>query len=836
LTSKNYVIVQGIVMQSAHTSDDPTVNIDGSVGTAILNCTIYGGTLENGTTGHGAWATVALNASSYTRIIGNKVDRQDNLVLIDNSDTNGDNYRGEGITAGGPLASNKYNIIEGNDVYNVSHYAISVPYGTSSNESDYNYCIVRNNRTYDCHVGIGEVDWNRRSLIEGNRSYFSSQILKYRDGISYEGSTQKTIIRYNDFWHDKARVSTHSQNIFAVSYVMTQENFRSDYSTHAYDRDNRYYGNNWFVGYNPDGVQLHSFEAINDSVPPDMYGHYYVKDMGRDVHVNDIFGKPGNSSSVPFFWSENHREHGNRDTLRYCLFQPWGSGYNLATYEQAPGSNSYSSVSAAHAAEPTFESSNIVGSPRWHDSTSTGPSRNFALDSLSPCINAGGHLTTVTAIVSGSQTVHVSDAGFFHYNWGRNPFDAGDSVKIGSNYSLLDSVDYDNNILFVHTAISVAAGAGVDVEATWMTQTMSYVNRLQGSAPDIGSHEYASSVTPPIGAVPDTTTQVSPTNGSTQSQPITFRWRAVTGATQYRLFVGSTTWDHSYVDVTTADTLYVASGLPFSTTFNWNMATYNANGWNETAWVNWWTFTTSAEPTYNQHITVDWNKAIVPATLTDNATIQMQNLGQVTEIVVLHNPGGYSVSWPSIKWIGRTTPPQPAAGDSSVYLFVREGTLVYGVDLSMALSGSGTSGGVSSAWVIAQLVPYLRSDKDILLGGDEEYRKVDITESTAGDHSGITIDASSNLVLYDPYQTKTLSALTSRRGSSAFSGAGRRVAVYLSGVTASSLAICTPLMANDVVANPQAGDLLGCVCKTDSLIVTRPASGTSGLTFVYDVK
>jgi len=152
-------------------------------------------------------------------------------------------------------------------------------------------------------------------------------------------------------------------------------------------------------------------------------------------------------------------------------------------------------------------------------------------------VDAGAALTTVASNVSSSTVVTVGDAGYFHYDWGGSPYDRGDSVAFISGGVIvargeLDSIDYPNRHLILKSAISVSAGAGVHVLATYKSATASYVTRLSGSAPDIGPYE-RTTTGGGGSSLPGSTTLVAPDSNSSQMQPVTFRWRSVSGATRY---------------------------------------------------------------------------------------------------------------------------------------------------------------------------------------------------------------------------------------------------------------------------------------------------------------
>jgi hypothetical protein len=76
----------------------------------------------------------------------------------------------------------------------------------------------------------------------------------------------------------------------------------------------------------------------------------------------------------------------------------------------------------------------------------------------------------------------------------------------------------------------------------------------------------------------------------------------------------------------------------------------------------------------------------------------------------------------------------------------------------------------------------------------------------------------------------TLVGSTSLRGSAAFTTTATRLAIYLPGTTTSHFFVASPSGAD---AAPSANDVLRVYAKTDSLIVNRLASGTSGLVINY---
>jgi len=660
----DYVIVQGIRAQLALTANGEHVSlINNSQHSAILNCYFYGGTTSD-LADRGVFTAFMIDSSSYCRFMGNYCDRQDPNLDNDGSWLKEDR-RGDGIAIwSGDAASNMshYNIIEGNTVVNVSHYGIVPAYGIGSNDG---FNIVRNNTVYNSHVGIGTMNTNVRNMVEANRVYSIGQRNQHRGGVAWEGTGQKTIVRFNMFYDDSTAPTNGS--LYSANGTGTQ-------ASYALDIDNRYYGN-VFMGKSSNTYQWHSFVS-------ELGSGLSAYDFGRSVFVNNIFGPTITTyQSIPYYWKDADDSGADRDTLRYNAFWTGTPGDTVAAYEH--GSVYWYPLSGAKAAEATFEASNIEVSPLWVDSLTLRGSRSFTLSATSLCIDAGGPLTEVVGTVSNSTVVPVKDASYFHYDWGGSPYDGGDSVLIGTDRRKIDSIDYVANNLILTSAVTATDGDDVGVLATYSSQTGLYTNRLSGSAPDIGPYEYPSggSVT-----APDTVHVVSPAYGSTQLQPTTLHWNTVLEATQYGVCMTVDNWSTAVVNVSgITDTFYTVGGLPADTTVLWNVRAGNSAGWS--AWNSDWKYYTAEAGAVTDSTVVNWTQRTTTKTMADDTRVVMQNVQMVTTFLVLRNPSRYSVTWPSgVIWPGFTSP--PALTDTlGVYMFVRDSTRVYGIVLTNKADG-----------------------------------------------------------------------------------------------------------------------------------------------------
>jgi hypothetical protein len=81
---------------------------------------------------------------------------------------------------------------------------------------------------------------------------------------------------------------------------------------------------------------------------------------------------------------------------------------------------------------------------------------------------------------------------------------------------------------------------------------------------------------------------------------------------------------------------------------------------------------------FTQSVTVNWNNSLTPVSLTSDATVDMSNVSGRETKVLIHNPSGRTIQWPSnIIWPGVSS--APAMGDTvGVFQFIRENSAIYG--------------------------------------------------------------------------------------------------------------------------------------------------------------
>jgi len=258
-------------------------------------------------------------------------------------------------------------------------------------------------------------------------------------GIQYAGS--RSILR---------------RNIFADCNVgMNWANYGgsdpSDDPEAWWDEHNRFYNN---VLYNC-GRAI-SCACLNSLVYGD--GAY-----GDNVHVNNIIYNGTSSRQVAFDWDSNpsYIEFYYNDILRTS------PGQDVFWWGDKPGDDYYT-LAEIESAYPSTYNNNIEVNPQFVDA----PGDDFHLQETSPCIDAGGPLTTTLTAYSGT-VVPVHDALYFTNGYGLvDP----DVIRIGNERVTVVSVDYDANLITIDRSISWDAGAPVYLD-------------YNGSAPDMGAYE-----------------------------------------------------------------------------------------------------------------------------------------------------------------------------------------------------------------------------------------------------------------------------------------------------------------------------------------------------------
>ena len=211
---------------------------------------------------------------------------------------------------------------------------------------------------------------------------------------------------------------------------------------------NRLY-NNTFYG------NAESIQATRDNSVIALGGTF-----GHHVLVNNIIFGGSGSKQVDLYVNTQPA-----DVAMYDNSIVRGSTPGQAVYYW----NGAYTVPAIQAAFPAYNANNMELNPLFLNAAS----HDFHLaPGLSPCIDAGGPLTTTVAAGSGT-VVPVADALFFTDGYGLID---GDIIRIGSHRVRVTDVNYPSSQLTVDTSINWTAGQPVYAD-------------YNGAGPDLGAFE-----------------------------------------------------------------------------------------------------------------------------------------------------------------------------------------------------------------------------------------------------------------------------------------------------------------------------------------------------------
>ena len=236
--------------------------------------------------------------------------------------------------------------------------------------------------------------------------------------------------------------------------------------------------------------------------------------------------------------------------------------------------------------------SNFEASPLWKDSVATRDRRDFSLSPESPCVDRAVPLTMTVRPTEGSDAIYVSDASYFHYDWGDSPYDRGDSILVDGIRAELRRVDYANNILYTSNAVTLEANRGVYVIATY-SSISGYQNRMRGDAPDVGCSESSDIVrvtaAPPAPMIANLSAGNGPVPISAQLQ-----WSNPLTALSYQVQISTTpAFANNFIDETgITGTVYPIAALGLNTQYYWRVRAFNRIGAGAWSAVN--QFTTAA--------------------------------------------------------------------------------------------------------------------------------------------------------------------------------------------------------------------------------------------------
>ncbi len=399
-----------------------------------------------------------------------------NQVLNNSLDYNGtwDSYKWKGThdDSGSMFwirAGNNYNLIQGNSFRRSGHDLGLI-------EGDFN--IIRMN-VFDNIWGIyegsafkhksgdiqsGDIVGNRTiSIKAGNRNLIEENVFKNVPEsvddkivgmIKADGSHQ--IVRRNYFFNGTGGAITSS-----VGSSNPKVNDIKIYNNTIYDIGGTAWRvNSYYTDYPPPTDNIFKNNIIYKShQDPDVSNNdAEVRYTGLEKNFND-----------PFL--------GNIFTHNCVAYNESASKQIINT--EALGKESLDTYESKH---PQFFNNNVQAAPMFVSDSPKNPA-DFALQSNSPCIDAGDELTKTTSGGTG-KIIKVEDADYFVDGYG---LIAGDLIRVGSAVVRINDIDYAKNTITVDKSISWAAGDHVN---------LSY----KGRAPDMGAREFGDLPTSPPAA------------------------------------------------------------------------------------------------------------------------------------------------------------------------------------------------------------------------------------------------------------------------------------------------------------------------------------------------
>jgi hypothetical protein len=194
---------------------------------------------------------------------------------------------------------------------------------------------------------------------------------------------------------------------------------------------------------------------------------------------------PGNIFKNNIVYGSYAGDHGD-DDIQSNTSNPASIEINNWTTNDGNGSSGYG--------DPLFVNPDLT-------QTASGTLPDLQLQSNSPAIDGGIHLTQTVGSGNNSTTLVVEDAFYFQDGtWGCDlAGHQADWIAIGSpdNIVQIFSINYNSNTIYLTTGKTWGNGDGI-----WLYKKSDGVQVLHGTAPDYGAYEYYSGG-PPTGGVND---------------------------------------------------------------------------------------------------------------------------------------------------------------------------------------------------------------------------------------------------------------------------------------------------------------------------------------------
>jgi hypothetical protein len=425
-TGKMYVKLQGVKLSS--TTADYPLYINKSSYIWVENCEIYA---ESGST---AYAAARIYMDSHHNKIINCVIEHRNLSR--QNDALNLKYNAN------------YNLIEGNKIGTATHYALTLE-GSSSAYPGYvcSYNIIRKNTINNPEGAVVELQSNANRNVFENNTVTGGKNTSFcaNQPRSFKSVSQYNIIRGNVIYDN---LESAGSGISSQAYQ-----YNTDPANNVVG--NRIY-NNVIKGIYANPIVLDNYEPT-------------VCKVSDNVFKNNIISGNGVSNGLQLIVTANSNITDNY--FQNNLFYKYGTT-NVMKIKGVSHS-----VASIQSTSSTYFSGNIQKDP------AIGVDNNLL--SSSPCIDAGGFLTTVTSSSGSGNIISLADAKYFTDGYG---VAEGDKIRIGNIVATISSIDYSTNKVILKEQIAWQQGASVSLP-------------FAGTKPDIGAFEFAdlsSTLLPPV--------------------------------------------------------------------------------------------------------------------------------------------------------------------------------------------------------------------------------------------------------------------------------------------------------------------------------------------------
>ena len=353
-----------------------------------------------------------------------------------------------------------YNVIEDNEFFHGGHATLGISGAKNIIRNNYlhneNWYLYEGNYYgYRNIISMGKTGYVGHNLIENNRIGYASENINpnnYGGGGIKLGSPYN-IFRYNSFFGNKS----------AATYIQPYVGYAPANYNHIYN--NTYYANGFATMEDPPlRSRCISFGYNGINVLWDVINSNVVKNNLFYSNYNSVAGV---SAVGPGDYADgNNVVTGNWDD-----------------YETQD--------------DPLFVNEDTSDKTSW-----ILPDLN--LQSNSPCINQGVHLTQTNGSGSNSVTLIVDDARYFQdgnfghggLSWPASVDVQADYIAIGTvgNTVQINSINYSTNTITLASAMTWSDNANI-----WLYRNSSGTQVLYGSAPDMGAHEFGGeTLSPPV--------------------------------------------------------------------------------------------------------------------------------------------------------------------------------------------------------------------------------------------------------------------------------------------------------------------------------------------------